>query len=101
LALVESIIDSDHSSDIHGGVFLSGFLVSDVPEFELGQHTIRVVGTGEDQFEISYTRAVGYPDDAYRRTCSGDQLISTFMHFSKRFLGLDLKMKRPSSRRNE
>ncbi len=92
--LVEFILASDYFTEIHGGPFLSGFLVSDAPDFTFGEHMIRVVGVGRDEFEISYYRGLGYPKDAAHRICSGEDLISNFSLFSKKFLGVDLKMKK-------
>ena len=94
LPLVQFIASSDYSSEIFGGVFLSGLLISDTPKFELGVHMLQVEGRGSE-FVFSYTRGVhgGFQNDTTKTVSRADG-VQTLDLFLKVKYGVNLRLRK-------
>lgn len=94
LPLVQFIASSDYSSEIFGGVFLSGLLISDAPDFEFCVHMLRVESR-EDEFVFSYTRGVhgGFQNDTTKTVATADG-VQTLDLFVKVKYGVDLGLRK-------
>ena len=93
LPLVRFIADSDFSSELFGGVFLSGLLISDSPDFELGVHMLRVEGSTSG-FSFSYTRGRGGHKDDTTKEVSASEAIETLDLFLKVKYGVNLRLRK-------
>lgn len=93
LPLVEFIMDSDFSLGIHGGVFLSGFLISDTPGFDIGKNMLRIKTT-RTGFEFSYVRGPGYEKDNSTKEVPSSEAIETLDLFLKVKFGVNLKLRK-------
>jgi len=93
LPLAQFINGSDYSSEIFGGVFLSGLLVSDSPIFEFGVHMLRVEASVRG-FTFSYTRGpAGHKDNAKKEVPSCEAL-ETLNLFLKVKYGVNLRLRK-------
>jgi hypothetical protein len=93
LPLVQFILDSDFSSDIFGGLFLSGLLISDCPDFQLGIHMLRVESSRRG-FLFSYSRGPGgHKNDAVKEVPASEAL-ETLDLFLKVKYGINLKLRK-------
>ena len=93
LPLVKFIVDSDFSSELFGGVFLSGLLISDSPNFELGVHMLRVENTALG-FSFSYTRGRGGHKDDTSKEVPASEAIETLDLFLKVKYGVNLRLRK-------
>jgi hypothetical protein len=93
LPLVQFISDSDFSSEICGGVFLSGLLISDSPDFQLGVHMLRVQSSGSG-FSFSYTRGRGGRKDDAAKEVPASEAVETLNLFLKVKYGVDLRLRK-------
>lgn len=92
-SLVRFIADSDFASEICGGVFLSGLLISDCPDFPLGVHMLQIQSS-RSGFAFSYTRGRGgHKDDAVREV-PASEAVETLNLFLKVKYGVDLKLRK-------
>jgi len=91
LPLVQFIMDSDFSSEIHGGVFLSGLLISDTPGFDIGKHMLQIEITYTG-FRFSYMRGPGYEKDNSIKEVPFAEAVETLDLFLKVKFGLNLKL---------
>jgi hypothetical protein len=94
LPLVQFIASSDYSSEIFGGVFLSGLLISDTPDFEFCVHMLRVESRGSE-FVFSYTRGVqsGFQNDTTKTVARTDG-VQTLDLFLKVKYGVNLRLRK-------
>ena len=93
LPLVQFILDSDFSSEIFGGVFLSGLLISDCPDFQFFVHMLRIESSSQG-FKFSYTRGSGgHKDDAVKEVPTSEAL-ETLDLFLKVKYGVNLKLRK-------
>lgn len=94
LPLVEFISSSDYSSEIFGGLFLSGLLISDEPVFEFGVHMLRIEGT-RSGFTFSYSRGLhsGVANDT-TKTVSAEDAVATLDLFVKIEYGVNLSLRK-------
>lgn len=95
LPLVQFIVDSDFSSEIHGGVFMSGLLISDCPDFQFGVHMLRVEET-HSGFKCSYWRGPGGHKDESTKKVPVSDAIETLDLFLKVKFGVNLKLRKAS-----
>ena len=93
LPLVQFICDSDFSTEIFGGVFMSGLLISDSPDFQLGVHMLRVEGFN-DGFKFIYFRGPGGHKDDTVKQVPMSEAIETLDLFLKVKFGVGLKVKK-------
>ena len=93
LPLLEFIAVSDFASELHGGVFLSGLLISDEVEFEFGINMLQVESTSKG-FVFHYSRGPGYPKDTVRKECSREDGARTMDLLLKTKFGVNLGLKR-------
>ena len=93
LPLVQFISNSDFCSEICGGVFLSGLLISDSPNFELGVHMLTVESFASG-FSFSYTRGRGGRKDDAARKVPASEAVETLDWFLKVKYGVDLRLRK-------
>ena len=93
LPLVQFISASDFSSEIYGGVFLSGLLISNCPDFHLGVHMLRIEGSGRG-FSFSYTRGRGGHKDDATKEVSASEAVETLDLFLKVKYGVELRLRK-------
>jgi len=96
LPLVQFICSSDYSSEVFGGVFLSGLLISDSPDFEFGVHMLRVEGFGSD-FIFSYTRGSSSLKDNTTKKVAAVEAVQTLDLFLKVKYGVNLRVRKVNS----
>lgn len=93
LPLVQFIADSDYSSEIFGGVFMSGLLISDSPDFKLGVHMLRVEGSGSG-FSFSYMRGRGGHKDNTTKDVPASEAVETLDLFLKVKYRVNLRLRK-------
>jgi hypothetical protein len=93
LPLVRFISGSDFSSEICGGVFISGLLISDSPDFQFGVHMLHVESS-RGGFIFSYTRGTGGHKDDAKKEVSASEAVETLGLFLKVKYGVDLRMRK-------
>lgn len=93
LPLVQFILGSDFSSEIRGGVFLSGLLLSDCPDFQLGVHMLRVESSGSG-FSFKYTRGRGGHKDDATKEVPASEAVETLDLFLKVKYGVNLRLRK-------
>jgi len=96
LPLVEFISTSHFSSEIFGGVFLSGLLISDSPDFQFLIHMLRVESS-KGRFIFSYTRGPGGHKDDSRKEVATSEAVETLDLFLKLKYGVNLRLRKPSA----
>lgn len=93
LPLVQFIADADFCSQIYGGVFLSGLLISDSPDFHLGVHMLSVQSSGSG-FSFSYTRGRGGHKDDAAKGVPASEALETLDLFLRVKYGVDLRSRK-------
>jgi hypothetical protein len=89
LPLVQVIFKSDYSSEIFGGVFLSGLLISDCPDFQWGVHMLRIESSS-GSLVFSYTRGPGGFEDNTTKEVVEAEGVQTLDLFLKIKYGVNL-----------
>src|SRR3954462_14310617 len=93
LPLVQFIANSEYSAELFGGVFLSGLLLSDSPDFEWGVHMLRIEHI-QGRFLFQYERGPGpggFKDNLKKEVLPAEA-IETLDLFLKVKYGLNLRM---------
>ncbi len=98
LSLVRMIADSDWASELHGGVFLSGLLISDQPNFDFGKHMLRIEYDGSRrQYRFRYSRGPGGHKDNLDKLCSENEVMPTLDLVLKVKFGVNVGLKKLAS----
>lgn len=94
LPLVRFISNSDYSSELFGGLFLSGLLISDEPVFQFGVHMLRIEAAGTG-FTFTYCRGVrsGFANDSIK-TVPTEEAVATLDLFLKIKYGVNLRLRK-------
>jgi hypothetical protein len=93
LPLIQFISNSDFSSEIFGGVFLSGLLISDSPDFQFFVNMLRIERTRQG-FKFSYTRGPGGHKDDAEKEVPTSEAIDTLDLFLKVKYGVNLRLRK-------
>ena len=98
LPMVRFIADSPWSVELFGGIFLSGLLISDSPDFQFRQHMLSVLPTPDGHLLFRYDGGSGRWQENQEREVSPEEAISILDLLLKQKFGVSLTTPKFSTR---